>query len=263
MNQSGYSYPDIPLHSRLTPGSRVETLAGGEFRLSIPAGPAGEYRLAQLDDCRFLTRTKFNWQAPLCLSLKARVSATDLPGTWGFGLWNDPFSAKIGVGGATQRLPALPNAAWFFHASRMNHLTLRDDLPGSGFLSAVFASPTFTPLLLAPAALLLPFFAWSGGRRCLRRAARSLVQDVSRLIQVDETIWHDYQLICNSESTQFMVDNQVVLETGLLPKGRLSLVIWIDNQYAAFTPEGQLRYGAQENSDSPWLEISCLTIRQI
>lgn len=60
-----------------------------------------------------------------------------------------------------------------------------------------------------------------------------------------------------------MVDNQVVLETGLLPKGRLSLVIWIDNQYAAFTPEGQLRYGAQENSDSPWLEISCLTIKQI
>lgn len=60
-----------------------------------------------------------------------------------------------------------------------------------------------------------------------------------------------------------MVDNQVVLETGLLPKGRLSLVIWIDNQYAAFTPEGQLRYGTQETSESPWLEISCLTIKQI
>jgi len=263
MSHTSHSISAVPLNSRFTPGSSVETQAGDILHLTIPAGPAGEYRLAQLDDTRFLARRKFSWQTLLCLSLKARVSATDLPGTWGFGLWNDPFTAKLGIGGAAQRLPALPNAAWFFHASAMNHLTLRDDLPGSGFLSAVFASPTISPLVLTPAALLLPLVTWPGGRRWLRRAARNLVRDDSRLIQVDETIWHDYQLLCTPESTQFMVDNQVILETGLLPRGRLCLVIWIDNQYAAFTPVGQLRYGTQENSTPAWLEISSLTIHHI
>jgi len=59
--------------------------------------------------------------APPCtFSLHARLSGTDLPGTWGFGLWNDPFGLSLGFGGQAARLPALPQAAWFMHASPPN-----------------------------------------------------------------------------------------------------------------------------------------------
>src|SRR2546427_795796 len=38
------------LRPRTTRGAQVETIAPGHWRLTIPAGPAGRYRLAQLDD---------------------------------------------------------------------------------------------------------------------------------------------------------------------------------------------------------------------
>jgi hypothetical protein len=37
------------------------------------------------------------------------------------------------------------------------------------------------------------------------------------------------------------------------------LVIWIDNQYAAFTPQGQVRFGL-EATPPAWLEIRGLRI---
>jgi len=38
----------------------------------------------------------------------------------------------------------------------------------------------------------------------------------------------------------------------------LGIVIWIDNQYAAWSPDGKLRYGMCENRDPAWLEIKDL-----
>src|SRR5512139_912562 len=61
------------------------------WRLEIPAGSAGHYRLAQLDDYSGRPRWKFPWRAPFRLALRARASASEIPGTWGFGLWNNPF----------------------------------------------------------------------------------------------------------------------------------------------------------------------------
>src|SRR5437879_6259384 len=94
------------LRPRTTPGADVETIAPGHWRLTMPAGPAGRYRLAQLDDYAGLRRAGFPWQPPLRLALRARVSAAGLPGTWGFGLWNDPFGIGVGLGGGARRLPA-------------------------------------------------------------------------------------------------------------------------------------------------------------
>jgi hypothetical protein len=44
------------------------------------------------------------------------------------------------------------------------------------------------------------------------------------------------------------------------PHSPLGLVIWIDNQYAAFTPEGRLGFGALENPEPAWLEITDIDV---
>ena len=113
-----------------TSGSRVEEISqenrGDAYRLWIPSGPAGKYRLAQLDDYTQKTRSRLPVHSPASLTLSARVSSDSIPGTWGFGFWNDPFGMSIGFGGKPWRLPALPNAVWFFGASKENYLSFRD-----------------------------------------------------------------------------------------------------------------------------------------
>jgi hypothetical protein len=226
---------------------QVETDREGAWKLSIPAGEAGQYRLAQLDDYHNLPRNRFRWQPPLTLSLTAQISASSLPGTWGFGFWNDPFSFSLGAKGSSRRLPALPNAAWFFYASPENYLSLRDDLPANGLLAAVFRSPLIPAFLLAPALFALPLLALPPTTRWLRRFARRLIrQDASRL-NVDFTQPHRYQLDWQSHSVCFEVDDQPVFESPVVPQGRLGLVIWIDNQYAAFNPNGKLNFGTLAN----------------
>ncbi len=246
-----------------SPGAGVEPLPDGGLRLSIPAGPARSYRVAQIDDTHKLPRRDFNWQTPFALSLRAWVSEPDLPGTWGFGLWNDPFSASLGLAGTLRKLPAMPNTAWFFHASPENHLTLRDGLPGSGFLAAVFSSPLTPPLVLSPALIGLPLLAWRAAARMVRRAARSWIKESSITLELDPTLWHEYEIRAGDSGVRFSVDGQIVLESGVSPRGRLGLVIWIDNQYAAFTPQGQLHYAALENTTDAWLEIRDLAINSL
>ena len=241
-------------------GGVVESFPGGGRRLSIPAGPGGQYRLAQLDDTRDLRRRDFNWQPPCTLTLRARVSDPDLPGTWGFGLWNDPFSASLGLGGGTRKLPALPNAAWFFHAAPANELSLRDDLSANGFLAAGFSSRSLSPFLYPPAVLAAPLLAWRVTARWLRRAARRWIREDATRLNHDPTAWHDYRLDWRLDGVSFQVDGQSVFMSHLSPRGRLGLVIWIDNQFAAFRPDGTLKYGAQENPTSAWLEIADLNI---
>lgn len=242
-----------------TPGGEVTPLEGEGWRLSLEAGGRG-YRLAELDDYRGLRRREFPWQPPLTFSLQARASGRDLPGTWGFGLWNDPFGLSIGFGGG-QKLPTLPNAAWFFFASPQNHLSLRDDLPASGALAAVFrAAAVPWPLLAlgipaAPLLVLRPFV------RLVRRLGRRMVKEDSVRLGHDPTSWHRYELTWQEEGAALSLDGTVVLESGVAPSGPLGLVIWIDNQYAALTPEGKLGWGTLPNPDG-WIEIKELDIHQ-
>lgn len=248
------------LTSLASGSGQVELLPGGGRRLSIPAGTGRQYRLAQLDDTRDPLRRNFNWQPPCTLTLRARVSDPDLPGTWGFGLWNDPFSASLGLGGGSRKLPALPNAAWFFHASPANALSLRDDLPANGFLAAVFSSRNLSPFLYSSAVLTTPLLVWRVTARLLRQAARRWIQENSTRLNCDPTAWHDYRLDWRLNGVSFQVAGQTILESALAPRGRLGLVIWIDNQFAAFRPDGSLKYGVQENPTSAWLEIADVNI---
>ena len=246
------------LNPRFTSDAKVEEISregrGEAYRLSIPAGLADKYRLAQLDDYTQSQRGQFPWRPPLSLSLSARASSDSIPGTWGFGLWNDPFGLSLGFGGNPFRLPALPNAAWFFGASSQNYLSFSEDKPANGFLAQSFRSPTFHPLLVL-AGLALPF-----SRRTARRLLGKVIGEDGVRLGVDVTQWHRYRLDWREDQGSFEVDGVLVFESRVSPKPPLGLVIWIDNQYAAFTPEGKIGFGVLENPEPAWLEIKDIDV---
>jgi len=239
----------------MTPGSRVIPMEGDGWHLEIPPGPAGRYRLAQLDDYQGLPRRSHPRHAPLHLSLRARASAAEIPGTWGFGLWNDPFGTSLGFGGG-QRLPALPNAAWFFFASPENHLSLRDDLPANGGMAAAFRSAALPTPLLALGALGLPLLVIKPISRLLRRLGRRFVRQDTARLEINPAEWHAYELAWEPERTTFRLDGRSVLESKISPHGPLGLVMWVDNQYAAWHPDGRLRWGTLANREPAWLEVA-------
>jgi len=252
----------MDLRPRATPSASVTPTSDNGYRLQIPTGDEHAYRLAQLDDYAARPRSGFLWTAPTTLSLEARVSESSLPGTWGFGLWNDPFSVSFGLGGMARRLPALPNAAWFFFASNENYLSFRSDLspssgqgkPAQGFLAQTFSAPRMPSLLLASGAIALPLLMWQPASRLLRRVASHFISEDSARLSIDSTQWHAYQLEWSQKRVAFRVDEALVFQTDISPQGPLGLVIWIDNQFAAWTPDGKLRTGMLANS-SAWLEI--------
>jgi hypothetical protein len=248
------------VYTRQNAGAVVQETSPGGWRLEIPAGPSGVYRWAQLDDHLQQARSTFPWRAPLRMELRARVSAPDLPGTWGFGFWNDPFSASLGVSGTARRLPALPNAAWFFFAGRPNYLALRDDHPAQGFLAATFSAVRVPSLLFAPGVVMLPFLALPLTARLLRRAARLLLREDAALVSADPTYWCDYRIDWHPDQVQFFVNGSEIFATRVSPHGPLGLVIWIDNQYAAFPPSGKLRTGTSPNPEPAWLELEGLEL---
>jgi hypothetical protein len=245
----------LDLQARQSTGSALDRLSEGSWRLAIPAGPAGAYRWAQLDDYMHSPRSRFPWRASVRLELRARISSARLPGTWGFGFWNDPFNASLGVGGTARRLPALPNAAWFFYAGQPNHLAFRDDHPASGFLAAAFSSPLIPSFALAPAALAFPLLAVPPAARWLRRAARLIIDEDAALVPGDPAQWHAYRLDLGKEQVSFFVDGKEIFSSRVVPRGKLGLVIWLDNQFAAFPPSGRLRTGTSLNPEPAWLDV--------
>jgi hypothetical protein len=254
------SPPVLPnLKPRKTRDCRVTELGENGWRLEIPAGPAGTYRLAQLDDYNGRKRRDFPWEPPLEVSLRARASGNALPGTWGFGLWNDPFGVAF-IRGVEARLPVLPNAAWFFFASPPNYLSLREDLPARGNLAAVFRSPGWPGWLLGLGAPALPLLLWTPARRLMRRFAQRIVRQRAVDMEIDPVEWHAYSLTWRSTAVTFRLDGEVVMESDLAPGGPLGLVIWVDNQYAALPPEGRLVYGSLANPEPAWIEIEALEL---
>jgi hypothetical protein len=262
----------VKLNPRFSPNANVTPLSNG-WRMEIPAGDASAYRFAQLDDYTRLPRGQFSSRPPLTLSLRARVSSNSIAGTWGFGLWNDPFGLSFGFGGNPFRLPTLPNAIWFFHASEENWLSFQNpkngrthrsaptmkDVAGNGFLAQAFRSPRIPSLILASLGLLslpiaLPILATRKTRRWLRGLASHIVREDGIRVSVDQTQWHSYRLEWSPTRSAFWVDDALVLETSVSPRPPLGLVIWIDNQFAAFTPEGKIGFGVLKN-EAAWLDV--------
>jgi hypothetical protein len=244
----------MSLRPLTTSAASVIPTAGG-WRLQIPAGEAGQYRLAQLDDYAALSRSRFPLRTPTTLGLRCRVSEPNLPGTWGFGLWNDPFAFSFGLQGLPRRLPVLPNCCWFFHASEKNHLSFRDSLPGNGFLAQCFRSSQIPSLLLAPGLLGLPLLFSKTLSKWIRAVSGKIIKEDSLALDIDVTQWHTYHLSWRESGVAFSVDEAVVFETPISPRGPLGLVIWIDNQYAAWTPNGRIGYGTLQQKAAGWMEI--------
>lgn len=283
------------LKPRHTRGARVEEISreSSHYLLSIPSGKADQYRLSQVDDYAKINRNNFPHRYPLSLSLSARASSESIPGTWGFGLWNDPFGLSLGFGGNPFRLPALPNAIWFFGASQESHLSFRaersdegksrsldeahvanshrasstsgatnaplsaqrEGYTANGFLAQTFRSPKFHPRLI-PAGLALPF-----SRKVTRRLLGKVIADEGTRISVDVTDWHRYRLDWRENRVSFEMDDALVFESPVSPHPPLGLVIWIDNQFAAFTPEGRIGFGVLENPEPAWLEVKDIEIK--
>jgi len=270
----------IPRH---TPNARVEEISpeSSHYRLSIPSGSSNSYRLAQLDDYTKISRKRFAHRGPLRLNLVARTSRSSIPGTWGFGLWNDPFGLSLGFGGNPWRLPTLPNTAWFFGASEESYLSFVSGLDTgetlrlrrqrtaaplsasarparppvfNGFIAQTFRAPRFHPLLIL-AGMALPF-----SRKLTRRLLSRVIEedgiDLGRHEQqIAPTDWHRYSLDWREKRVSFQVDDALVFESSVSPHPPLGLVIWIDNQYAAFTPEGRIGFGVLANPEPAWLEV--------
>jgi hypothetical protein len=252
--------PALQLHHSVTAGSIVLQDQDGVWRLEIPAGPQGHYRLAQLDDYKGRRRDSFPWQPPVHLQLRARASHPEIPGTWGFGLWNDPFGMAVVRGAEMLRLPTLPNAAWFFIASPPNALTLRDDLPANGALATTFRAPHLPGLLLALGAPSLPLLWVKPTRRPLRRIGSQVVRQSAVHLDHDLTAWHRYEVAWSPDGVRLSVDGQAVLETVVAPLGPLGLVLWVDNQYAALPPDRSPSFGSLANPEPAWVEIGDLEV---
>ena len=242
------------MKARTTQNASIRQTENG-WRLGIQKGDSRGYRDAQLDDYSELTRHEFPHQS-LRLSLRARVSSNSAAGTWGFGLWNDPFGLSLGFGASPFRLPALPNAVWFFYGSGENHLSFTADKPANGFMTQTFRSPKFHPLLI-PAGLTLPF-----SRKAARELLSKVIGEDSAALSMDVTQWHAYRLEWEPQRVLWHVDDTPVFESPISPKPPLGVIIWIDNQYAAFTPEGRLTFGVLEGKEE-WLDIEDLEIKRL
>jgi hypothetical protein len=225
-------------------------------RLQIESGPSGQYRISQVDDYSRIPRSKLLYYPPISLTLQARVSAGGLPGTWGFGFWNDPFALGIGIKGSGLRLPALPETAWFFFGSPRNDLSVSSVTPANGLMASVFSS-TRVPSALLPLGLpVLSFLGIKPAARMIRRLAARFIHDEFVRLDVYVTKWHTYRVDWLEDSVIFRVDGDIVLESKRSPRAPLGLVIWIDNQYAAFSADGAIHFGTEQNQTPAWLEIN-------
>jgi hypothetical protein len=255
--------PDPALHISHSSNASVNTVGERSWSLEIPAHSDRRYYLAQLDDHSRRRRGNYRWKPPLTMSLQARASAEDLPGTWGFGFWNDPFGFLLDYGGIATYLPALPESVWFFHASPQNYLSFRDDLPANGFLAASFKSSRFSPVLLAIASPILALALTPWTSSVVRSLLRRFVQQASAAISTDVSDWHSYELDWQADQVRFRMDGAEILQTTVSPPGPLTLVIWLDNQYAALPPGNRITYGTLANPDSARLEIRDIELIQL
>ncbi len=249
---------------------RLQMSASG-LRLWNDGAADRVYANAQIDDYQHLARRDFLWRPPLRLTLRARFSHDSgiLSGTAGFGFWNDPF-LMTGL-----RLPALPQAIWFFYAGPRSDMRLALDAPGWGWKAAVINACSWRFVASAPLlALAVPLMRlriavapYSGAQYNLYRRLRSFGQRAmgvtEQWLPVAMRDWHVYTIDWRRESVRFFIDGSLLLTTSHAPAGPLGLVLWLDNQYLQITPWGRFRWGLLAKEEAQWLEIDWLAAERL
>jgi hypothetical protein len=240
-------------------GGRIQGLPGGGCRLSIPPVSRG-YADAQLDDTQGVPRDRFCWAPPLRLTVRAQVRPAQSLGTYGFGLWNDPFAVSLGLHGAARRLPCGPRALWFFYASPPNEFGFTSG-PRSGWRAMSIDTPEVHPLWLTPAALAAAALAQIPvvRRPVMRFALRQVAAAEAMLTSAADEL-HEYEITWERSAATFRVDGTVVLRAEQPPRAPLGFVAWIDNQYAVATPERGLRFGTLPTEAEQTLDLHLASI---
>jgi hypothetical protein len=234
----------------------------GEETLQLLLPPTGQgYADAQIDDYGLASgRKEYRWRPGTRLSLRARFShdADGLRGTAGFGFWNAPF------GDPTVRWPALPQAAWFFFASRPSDLPFAVEGPGRGWFVATIDAghrDVLSMMPLAPLILLLNQSPRMYARLWphLRRRLQIGFAPVNQLM----TSWHAYELRWKPQGCTFAVDGEAVLQARCSPRGPLGFVCWVDNQYMVATAHGRFRWGVLSTTAAQWMEVANLELAEL
>jgi hypothetical protein len=217
------------------------------------------YSNAQLYDYANRPRAALPCTPPVRMTIRARFShsADELRGTAGFGFWNQPIMPG-------QKLPRLPRNVWFFFGSRPSNMAFAYGVPGFGWKAATLDTTRLPFLMLAPTAplgvllmrvpllykLLYPTAQWAIGAREMP-------------VQVDMRDWHTYRIEWMPDLVNFYIGDVLLLRTQSAPRGPLGLVIWMDNQYAVVTPQGQLGFGLLPIEQTQWLEVSHCTVESL
>lgn len=241
-------------------GGHVAAASDQSAVLQIPAKPQG-YANAQLDDHRRLPRGKFPWTNGARMRLRARAGSSQPQGTLGFGFWNDPFNLSFGQAGAARKLPASPQALWFFYASEPNDIAVVPGRRGWGWKAQCLRGPIVSPVLLAgPAFVAVLLSRIRALRRLVMSSAFRRVTYHEALLDTDVGQWHDYEISWDHQRAHFRVDDAVVLEVPSVPRGPLGFVTWIDNQYAIASVEGGLHFGVIPTLEPQVLEVESIDL---
>lgn len=233
------------------PMSHAELLGGG-----LPSKIG--YVDAQIDDYAGTPRRAYTWQPRTELTLQARFSqpAGKLVGTAGFGFWNAPF------GDPTLKMPALPQAVWFFYGSAPTHLPIAPAGVGNGWFAGTVDAGRWQALSLIPCAL--PVWLLNQMPAFRQRIMPAIWQRLGVSYQplpVDLTLWHNYRLCWQTDRCRFWVDGALVHQTLHSPRGPLGFVAWMDNQYMVVRETGRITAGTLPLPQTQWLEIRELEMR--
>ena len=244
-------------------GSGSLEACASALRFVVTDATSQQYSNAQIDDYQGLPRHSFLWRPPLKLTVRARFShpREQLQGTAGFGFWNDPFLMT------GPRLPALPRAIWFFHASPPSDMKLDLQTPGHGWKAAAIDALNPTALLWAPLApLAIPLMKLPAVYRALWPPIQRALRVREAAIIVDMTQWHTYVLEWNKVRSRFSLTSDanspaVPILDAPSPGNPLGFVMWMDNQYLAATPWGRFRWGLLDVPGRQWMEVDRLVIQ--
>jgi hypothetical protein len=236
------------MKSRTTPGASIEKTPKG-YLMKIPAGDSSAYRFAQIDDYFGLPRRKFPHHS-LTLSLRARTSSFPSPEHGASGCGTIPSACRLGLGRIVwpprpaQRGMVLRGVAG--QSSFVQRQT-RTGISRAKFPFAKISSSADTN------GFGISLFRAKATRNCWARSS-TRTHPLSGWIQLNgmATGWSGVR-----SRVAWYVDDVRVFESPVSPNPPLGLVIWIDNQFAAFTPEGKISFGVLEG-DEEWLEIEDL-----